>query len=150
MSRAFNLKIDYKLHRRIVYCSIILSILFSLSMPISIFVVFYLLGFGLTTTAASALMTFNIIYTTLLKGFYIVQFILATWMLQVRFQGLNEYLSGENSLGVRKVSTTKYFPTLKLVMIYHNLCDAIEIVNETFTLHLAAIFLNFMVRNFRY
>lgn len=119
-------------------------------MPISIFVVFYLLGFGLTTTAASALMTFNIIYTTLLKGFYIVQFILATWMLQVRFQALNEYLSGENSLGVRKVSTTKYFPTLKLVMIYHNLCDAIEIVNETFTLHLAAIFLNFMVRNFRY
>lgn len=69
---------------------------------------------------------------------YVVQFILACLALRERFGKLN------GALEVVKLG----FDGKDIVILgqlYHKLCDAIQVLNETFTFHFITIFLNLIV-----
>jgi hypothetical protein len=78
------------------------------------------------------MISFEFSIVTLHSSYYSAQFLLATAVLTSRFQALNELL--ENSLKQRSVGS---FRAAKFAKLYNNLCDGIEIINETFTFQFA-------------
>lgn len=69
---------------------------------------------------------------------YVIQFTLACAALRERFKKLN------NLLKIVKLDVDgKEIVTVG--QLYHKLCDAIEVLNESFTFHFITIFLNLIV-----
>ena len=133
----------YKLHKRLIYgflfCSVVSVATMSLSGPFVIYL------FGHEVPLSWALCFFTAVLN-LHKVFYVLQLVLFAWLIETRFHSLNEYLSGKHFWGVYKVPPMKRFPIFQLSVIYHNLCDIIEVVNEAFTFHMMLQFLNILVR----
>lgn len=79
-------------------------------------------------------------YRNTFRVFYSTQFLVATLTVKTRFAVLNNFLKGSKNKTKFNCVVTPNFRK-----IYLQLCDGIEIINETFTLHFSFIFGIFMV-----
>lgn len=84
-------------------------------------------------------MLIRLYYLQFFRMIYVVQFILASLTLHVRFKKLNDNLE----IVISDFDGKDAFNTAQL---YHKLCDLAEMLNATFTFHLIAIFANLLVR----
>lgn len=101
--------------------------------------VFPILQLYLKRSTVPLLMTIRLYYFEFFRMVYIVQFILASSALQVRFRKFNKNLEiMKFDIGGKEATS--------LAQLYHKLCDTAEILNETFTFHFIAIFANLLVR----
>lgn len=101
--------------------------------------VFPILQFYLKRSTVPLLMAIRLYYLEFFRMVYIVQFILASSTLRVRFKRLNTSLELMKFDIVGKEATS-------IAQLYHKLCDLAEILNQTFTFHFIAIFANLLVR----
>ena len=138
-----NLQMKYKLHKKLIYGTVFSSVAVVATMSLSVPVVIYLFGHEVPLSWDKCLPPAVL---NLQKVFYVLQLVLFAWLIERRFHALNEYLSGKHFWGVYKVPPMKRFPIFQLSVIYHNLCDLIEVVNEAFTFHMMLQFLNILVR----
>lgn len=84
-------------------------------------------------------------YVSSFQAFYVAQFIVACLAMQKRFDELSISLKFSFSVSKIKISTSKNHEFLKFGKLFHNLCDGIEILNQTFTFHFVAILMNIVV-----
>lgn len=80
-------------------------------------------------------------YSNIFRCFYSCQFVLVSFALQSRFEAINDRL--------RRLKEANYDPGYYLSFIgklLHQLCDGIELVNETFTMHLIPILMINLVK----
>lgn len=68
--------------------------------------------------------------------FYSAQFVLACSAVRKRFEASNEYLGGGKLKPGLKIVSPRTFVNVKFQGSYLRLCDALDIINENFTLHL--------------
>ena len=80
----------------------------------------------------------------LFRIFYIIQFVYATTNVKNRFKDLNKTLKSFKY----KICKIEDSGTFLLAEIFHNLCDAIAIINQTFTFHFIGIVFDVMVNLF--
>lgn len=87
----------------------------------------------------------SIAFLNTLTNLYFAQLLLACITTRKRFEGLNKYL--EDSLPPNNIKTLspkavspKHLEISQLSKFYHELCDAIEIINESFTFHFIFLF----------
>ena len=73
--------------------------------------------------------------------FYSSQFILAAAALEIRFKALNELI--DSTMYSAKMEAT--FNGAKIGKLFNNLCDGIEIVNDSFTFHFVLLFPLYLV-----
>jgi hypothetical protein len=74
--------------------------------------------------------------------FFPIQFVLVTSTLTSRFQALSEHLDASSQV---KFVISKQRRTMNIARLFDQLCDAIDIVNETFTFHFLLAFPVYMV-----
>jgi hypothetical protein len=89
-------------------------------------------------------------FMNLVRDIYFIQFLFAASSIKRRFRQLNEALSSMTNMkkiGNFQMIETKVKRTILIVELYQDLCDAVEIVNQSFTFHFIGIFLGFMVKN---
>lgn len=85
------------------------------------------------------------IYVSCFRFCFITQFILACSAVRVRFESLNDHVNSFKLHKKFKIVSTKSLVSVEFRQSYFQLCDAIDIINDTFTLHLAFIFAIFLV-----
>lgn len=99
-------------------------------------VVFYSIGYA-DTLNSNALLCFN--YINIFRYLYSSQFVLASIVVRSRFEAINERLSsGMKSERAKLLNTVG--------PLYHRLCDVIELINRTFTMHLVIVLTVVLVR----
>lgn len=83
-------------------------------------------------------MAIRLYYIEFFRMVYVVQFILASSTLQVRFWKFN-----------KRIEATKFDihgkEVANIAQLYHQLCNIVEILNGIFTFHFIAIFANLLV-----
>lgn len=88
-------------------------------------------------------------YINTFRLFYLVQFSLASFAVRLRFKALNEKIKEQFltklSSNCFKALDVKSSDIFKLGNVFHKLCDAIEIINETFTFHFVLLFMVILV-----
>lgn len=85
-------------------------------------------------------------FINILVVFYVSQLTLACHAVRKRFQTLNEHLKSSISSERFKLASGKDSNILNLGDFFHSLCNAIEIINSTFTFHLILLMHNILVR----
>lgn len=87
-----------------------------------------------------------LLFINTFRLFYAVQFTLATLVLCTRFDGLNASLKSflSTPISVKQV-LPKYFPIFRFGNLYHDLCNGVDLINDTFTLQLVFLFVNILV-----
>lgn len=95
----------------------------------------------------SRLMMLASIYQLLYNLFYVCQFSCAALAVKHRFGILNDYLENSvitTSIWDKNVVSKKALDLRFFAESYNKLCDILQIINATFTLHLVITLLNFM------
>lgn len=77
-------------------------------------------------------------YISIYRVFYVVQFYYACSAVRVRFKAINRLL--------KKTTESSVSVNYKFLRSFLGLCDAIEIINETFTSQISLIFMCLLVR----
>lgn len=101
--------------------------------------IFPLIQFYFKLPGIPVLMSIRLYYFEFFRMLYVVQFIMASLALQVRFRKLNENLEITRSDFDGK-------DALNIARLYHMLCDLAELLNATFSFHFIAIFANLLVK----
>lgn len=137
-----NIEVDHKTHKKFAFLTIFIVItttaIISSFMPL----LYIFNGHADATTVDANL---KIIFTHLIKLVYNAQFILAILVIQTRFKALNHNLETSNCIKNAK-NSVELLNNLKIVKVYHKLCDGIEVINETFTCHFIFMFAYSLVR----
>lgn len=85
--------------------------------------------------------SYYFIFINVLRVFYLTQFILATSAIRVRFKALNSVFKRRNSKPVW--TSFSYLDMTKIwevERIFQQLCDCIDIVNDTFTFQIVFVY----------
>lgn len=139
-ARDMNIQLNFKVQRRyvflVIFLTCLLPFLLSASNPI------YMLVLG---NEVKISLVFYFFYVHFHRSFYIAQFVLACSAMQLRFKELNNNLNFSFSVTEIKIVASKNYDLFKVGKLFHDLCDGIEILNQTFTFHLIAILMNTMV-----
>ncbi|KAG5684163.1 hypothetical protein PVAND_013404 [Polypedilum vanderplanki] len=77
----------------------------------------------------------------LYETFFCLQFIIPTYLLRKRFEILKELLDYQNFKSYR------FFNINKFDEVFHDLCDAIKMINSLFTFHLIPVIFEMMIVN---
>lgn len=86
---------------------------------------------------------FRTFYSNGLRFFLVLQFWLACFFVQSRFSALNEFL--KSFITSSRFSSVKTLTLFKCARVFHSLCDSIEIINQTFTVHFICMIFYTMV-----
>lgn len=99
------------------------------------------------TQGALKLVSFYYTFINIFRGFFLVQFVLACSAIQVRFKALNDEFTRKHST-IRKLFFPKPNITTNFYLgkTFQQLCDCIDIVNETLTINFIPMFAVFLVR----
>lgn len=114
-------------------------------------IVFYLSLMNSLKVAGNNFSIKNIIgysFVTTFRTFFSVQFVFACFIVQKRFEALNVHLINSMSLKKFNFYAQKSFLTSKYATLYHQLCNGIDAINETFTFQLIFVFAITLVRNY--
>jgi hypothetical protein len=142
-AKALNIKTNFKAQKRLgiafitVGCTVgllsfaIRSLFFHFSQRIS--------PIDIRTTISYSYMNF-------FRNFYMMQFMFAVSSVKTRFQDLNETLVSLESSPKFISKESDIEGMFSIAELHHNLCDAIDLINQTFTFPLIGIFLNSLVR----
>jgi hypothetical protein len=136
----FNLKLHFNRHRKISI--LVIFTLFGIGFGFSLIhpIVCILLGkFDLVQIIRSV----SFSYINFYRAIYIVQFILSSATVKIRFAAFNR------SLTLNRIFKLKLLEDLNHRKLYHSLCDAIDILNQTFTFQLVLIFMGLIVSDAR-
>lgn len=131
---------NYKTHKLIVWilliCEAILILFLAFAQPI-IFAIYSKFVFQFIIVSYCV--------NSILRLFFVSQFFLVSFSLQIKFKSLNENLKRlVSTREVQMVASRNSF-TKDFGQTYQILCDAIDIVNETFTFPLALVLANVLV-----
>lgn len=134
--------INHKIHRRFVIGTIVLFAVLALHMITSPVLVFFFSG-----NPDYIRLSVSLIYSffNVLRLFFVVQFFLACTAVWNRIEIMNEYLEDRFQCKSLKVASKKCFDCHKIGKNFHILCDAIRIINDTFTFKFLFIFMNNLV-----
>lgn len=133
---------DHKRHRWISVGAVIstLAIAFKMTFFMPIFLYFH--GVVVETPIFDSILFY---YINTYRIFYALQFVLACFAIRKRFSALNS-LNVTSAIDGVKLVATKNVLNRKFRKTYMKLCDGIDIISETFSVHLLAIFLIYLVR----
>lgn len=128
---------NHKKQKKIVIGILFISIFLAAKISISMMFIFWIFGI-------SAEIQFPVIfcytYINIFRMFYSAQFILAASAVFSRFKALNYHLERSIPISTIKIISTTNSTFHKVDKIFHELCDAIEVINKTFTCHFVFIF----------
>lgn len=105
--------------------------------------VIYLKSFSTRTVGISILSSFVV---TILKFSFFAQLMLSCLCLRKRFEILHENIKWSIVCSNQKVFMNNSASWVRIGRIYQSLCNGIEIINETFTIHFVFLFGNILVR----
>lgn len=125
------------MHKKIVYGAIIFLFVTAVTMGFNLQILNYC--FDLNENASIRL-AFSFFCRNIHNSMIILQFVLATSVVTVRFKYLNNWLNRTSSKG--PIGITRVFMLRK---VHQTLCDSIDIINETFTFYLALILMHILV-----
>lgn len=134
-----NIHVNWKQHKRFFKLFIILEILYNTATHSSFPIICRIIG--IPSMALLTLLRYS--YIVVFRTTYIVQYILACFVVQTRFCRLNNSIGNENF-------AFKSRDVVKIGQLYHKLCDSVDILNETFTFHFIMIFTNALVRKTKF
>lgn len=137
-----NLTIDHKTHKKYIFIAISIFIAFvfvlSSSYPLSQLIL-------APNKSLKFVMTFSFAYIHIFMNFYTFQFIVVNSAIWLRFKALNSKFKTKFPRQNVKIVAAKNFDLVQASNYFHNLCDGIEIINNTFTFHAVFIFMQLMV-----
>lgn len=129
---------DWKQHK----CFFKLFISSAILTTVIIFSLFPIICRILGEPSMAVITTLRYLYIEFYRLVYLIQFVLACFVVQSRFSCFNGLISSEEF-------TLKSKNVVALGQLYHKLCDSIDILNDTFTFHFIPIFSNGLVTKSR-
>lgn len=133
---------NHKMHRKVVkiclFCMLAVASMVTLLMPIS----FYVTGLSEYICFFDC---FGYAIINLFRGFYIIQFVLASFAIQIRFAAVNRDLKSSVPIERIKVVASDSL-SFQVGKVYHKLCDAIDVFNDFLTFPFVYFITKFMVR----
>lgn len=126
---SFNVKINFQKHKRVACFGIFLTC--STAATLTSLAPILSPG-GYSNVSFQLCLRFFFSHFT--KLFFTCQFVLASSVIRNRFNLLNDYLKSN------KCQPMAIMRDLKIVEVYHKLCDGIEVTNNCFTFSLVIIF----------
>lgn len=138
---------SYQRHRSFLYGFIFTST--ALAMKMSFYRNIYFLWTG-DIGRIDFLNTLSNLYINVYRTFFAAQFILACLTVKKRFECLNNQLKTSlksRALDLKTIAANRLIH-LELRRVIFQLCDIIEVINETFTFHIIFIFTIFLVSLF--
>lgn len=127
-----------------------------MSYLLTVFIIFYalLLSFFVPTIMSlfffSQTLDFFLVFAyccqNLVRLFFASQLVLSSLAISSRFKMMNKHLKESTRITKRLQSFSLNFKPSSYLKLYHHLCDAIEIVNNSLTFPLVLIFPALMVR----
>lgn len=133
-----GIQMDWKLQKRCfraISVAVVASYLFTASL-------YSILEFLVEIPPIPIMMSSKYSFVEFFRSIYLTQFVLASLTLLLRFKSLNNRIGN---------STTEFNikDTTVIAQLYRQLCEGIEILNETFTFHLIPIFASLIVSSSR-
>lgn len=126
---------DFKSQKLFVYRTLFLAFFGAVIIACQIHILFY--AFEIEKTPSSSL-SICYVYISIYRVLYVVQFYYACSSVRVRFKAVNRLL---NNFSESAVSVNN-----KFMRSFLGLCDAIDIINETFTFQITLLFMSLLVR----
>lgn len=138
-----NIFVDHKKHKKFVAFAIflLLSLAFFASGAMHVFSLLPQVDY---TIGLASSIRFG--YMNLSKIVYVTQFVLACSAVRQRFKILNQHLEYPFLIGGLTTVSSKQMKSKEVGRLFHRLCDAIKLINSTFTFPFVVIFSNLMVR----
>lgn len=135
-AKQLNIVINHKQQRMKTFRFSFLIVLIIIELTSFVPIVLYSIDYA-DTLSINALLCYN--YINLFRYLYSSQFVLASIAVRSRFEAINERLGSS-----MKPERAKLLHAVG--PLYHRLCDVIELINRTFTMHLVIVLTLVLVR----
>lgn len=142
-AKRFDITINYKQQKLLFIKVTVLALILAFTTIVISPIVHFIMGiqyYGLI----AAWITYGFI--GIYKVLYFTQLILACMIVQKRFEALNESLENSRITNRLTITKAKNLNISEFAVVYHGLCDAIEIINNSFTYHTTFLFAGILVK----